>query len=166
LRNWITRLNLDCSGDALIISLFGSYEFFGQLIACIVFPPLADLFGRRTFTFLGMGLQTFVFVGLIAFKKYQIFYLLIFILGLAVIIRYLIAYAHLMEFVAYKQNLITGIFLFLDGLVYIYSPMILVKVVHSTQYFVWIALGFSLLSIFLLAFLFHMPESLKYTLAK
>lgn len=29
LRNWITRLNLDCSGDALIISLFGSYEFFG-----------------------------------------------------------------------------------------------------------------------------------------
>ena len=49
---------------------------------------------------------------------------------------------------------------------YIYSPMILVKVVHSTQYFVWIALGFSLLSIFLVAFLFHMPESLKYTLAK
>jgi MFS family permease len=102
LRNWITRLNLDCSGDALIISLFGSYEFFGQLIACIVFPPLADLFGRRTFTFLGMGLQTVVFVGLIAFKKYQIFYVLIFVLGLAVIIRYLIAYAHLMEFVAYK----------------------------------------------------------------
>lgn len=29
LRNWITRLNLDCRGDALIISLFGSYEFFG-----------------------------------------------------------------------------------------------------------------------------------------
>jgi hypothetical protein len=58
------------------------------------------------------------------------------------------------------------VFLFLDGLVYIYSPMILVYVVHSTQYFVWIALGFSLLSIFLTAFLFHMPESLKYTLAK
>ncbi len=113
-----------------------------------------------------MGLQTFVFVGLIAFKKYQVFYVLIFVLGLAVIIRYLIAYAHLMEFVAYKQNLITGVFLFLDGLVYIYSPLILVKVVHSTQYFVWIALGFSLLSIFLVAFLFHMPESLKYSLSK
>jgi hypothetical protein len=102
LRNWITRLNLDCSGDAIVISLFGSYEFFGQLVACIVFPPLADLFGRRTFTFIGMGLQTFVFIALIAFKKSQIYYLLIFILGLAVIIRYLIAYAHLMEFVAYK----------------------------------------------------------------
>lgn len=70
LRNWITRLNLDCRGDALIISLFGSYEFFGQLVACMVFPPLADLFGRKLFTFIGMGLQTFVFIGLIAFKKY------------------------------------------------------------------------------------------------
>jgi hypothetical protein len=42
----------------------------------------------------------------------------------------------------------------------------LVYVVHSTQYFVWIALGFSLLSIFLIGFVFHMPESLKYSLAK
>lgn len=166
LRNWITRLNLDCSGDALIVGFFGSYEFIGQLVACIIFPPLADLYGRRIFTFLGMGLQTFVFVGLIAFKKYQIYYVLIFLLGLAVIIRYLIVYAHLMEFVAQKQNLITGLFLFLDGLVYIYSPVILVYVVRSTQYFVWIALGFSLASIFLLGFIFHMPESLKYSLVK
>lgn len=166
LRNWITRLNLDCSGDALVISLFGSYEFFGQLVACIVFPPLADLFGRRTFTFIGMGLQTFVFIALIAFKKSQIYYLLIFILGLAVIIRYIIAYEHLMEFVAYKQNLLTGVFLFLDGLIYIYSPLFLQYVAPSTQYFVWIALGFSLFSIFLVGFVFHMPESLKYSLAK
>jgi hypothetical protein len=90
---------------------------------------------------------------------------LIFILGNAVIIRYLIAYAHLMEFVAQRQNLITGVFLFLDGLVYIYSPLFLVYVIHSTQYFVWIALGVSLVPIFLLGFVFHMPESLKYSLA-
>ncbi len=43
-----------------------------------------------------------MFVSLIAFKKSQIYYLLIFLLGLAVIIRYLIAYAHLMEFVGNK----------------------------------------------------------------
>jgi hypothetical protein len=107
-----------------------------------------------------------VFIALIAFKKSQIYYLLIFILGLAVIIRYLIAYAHLMEFVAYKQNLITGVFLFLDGLIYIYSPLFLQYVAPSTQYFVWIALAFSLFSIFLVGFVFHMPESLKYSLAK
>jgi hypothetical protein len=65
-----------------------------------VFPPLADLFGRRIFTFIGLGMQTIVFIGLIGFKKYVMFYALIFILGNAVIIRYLIVYAHLMEFVA------------------------------------------------------------------
>ena len=91
---------MDCSGDSLVIGFFGSYEFFGQLVACLVFPPLADLFGRRIFTYIGIGLQTSVFVGLIAFKKYQFYYGLIFILGLAVIIRYLIVYAHLMEYVS------------------------------------------------------------------
>lgn len=49
-----------------------------------------------------MGLQTFVFTALIAFRKSQMYYILIFILGLAVIIRYLIVYSHLMEFVAKK----------------------------------------------------------------
>lgn len=62
--------------------------------------------------------------------------------------------------------MITGVFLFLDGLVYIYSPLFLVYIVKSTQYFVWIALGVSLIPIFLLGFVFHMPESLKYSLVK
>ena len=132
LRNWIMRLNLDCNADSLVISLFGTYEFAGQAMACLIFPVLADIFGRRVFTFIGLGIQTIVFIGLIAFKKYYLYYSLIFILGNAVIIRYLIVYAHLMEFVATKQNLITGIFLFLDGLVYIYSPLILMYIVRST----------------------------------
>ena len=29
LRNWITRLNLDCQGDAVVIGLFGTYELIG-----------------------------------------------------------------------------------------------------------------------------------------
>lgn len=47
-------------------------------------------------------MQTTVFILLLAFKSFKLFYLLIFILGNAVIIRYLIVYAHLMEFVAVK----------------------------------------------------------------
>jgi MFS family permease len=166
LRNWITRLNLDCNADSIVLGLFGTYEFAGQLFACIIFPPLADLLGRRIFTFIGLAMQTVVFIGLIAFKKHVWYYSLIFIMGNSVVIRYLIVYAHLMEFVAHKQNLITGIFLFLDGLVYIYSPLILVHIVRSTQYFVWLGLGASLAAIFLLGFIFHMPESLKYSLVK
>jgi MFS family permease len=75
-------------------------EFSGQLLACFIFPPLADLYGRRAFTFIGLAMQTTVFVLLVAFKNFKLFYLLIFILGNAVIIRYLILYAHLMEFVS------------------------------------------------------------------
>jgi hypothetical protein len=54
----------------------------------------------------------------------------------------------------------------MDGLIYIYSPLFLQYVAPSTQYFVWIALIFSLTSIFLVGFVFHLPESLKYSLAK
>lgn len=111
-------------------------------------------------------MQTIVFVGLIAFKNFELFYLLIFILGNSVIIRYLIVYAHLMEFVAYKQNLITGVFFFMDGLVYIYSPVILVYFTNKTYYFIYLAMGMSVAAIILLAFFFHMPESLKFSLAK
>lgn len=165
LRNWIMKLGLECS-DTYVIGLFGSLEFFGQLISCFVYPPLADYFGRRAFTFIGLGMQTIVFVGLIAFKNFQLFYLLIFILGNAVIIRYLIVYAHLMEFVASKQTLITGVFLFMDGLVYIYSPVILIYFTKRTYYFIYLALGLSLAAVFFLAFIFHMPESLKFSLVK
>lgn len=101
MRNWIIKLGLECS-EVYVIGLFGTLEFLGQLFACFVYPPLADYCGRRVFTFLGLGMQTIVFVGLIAFKNFELFYLLIFILGNSVIIRYLIVYAHLMEFVASK----------------------------------------------------------------
>ncbi|CDW77336.1 organic cation [Stylonychia lemnae] len=165
LRNWIMKLGLECS-ETYVIGLFGTLEFLGQLFACFVYPPLADYCGRRIFTFIGLGMQTVVFVGLVAFKNFELFYLLIFILGNAVIIRYLIVYAHLMEFVATKQNLITGIFLFMDGLVYIYSPVIIVYFTRKTQYFVYMALGLSIGAVVLLAFIFHMPESLKFSLVK
>jgi uncharacterized PurR-regulated membrane protein YhhQ (DUF165 family) len=39
-------------------------------------------------------------------------------------------------------------------------------IVKSTQYFVWIGFILSVAAIFLLAFVFHMPESLKYSLVK
>lgn len=101
LHNWIVKLGLECENQ-YAIGLFGTLEFSGQLLACIIFPPLADLVGRRLFTFIGLGMQTTVFILLLAFKSFKLFYLLIFILGNAVIIRYLIVYAHLMEFVAVK----------------------------------------------------------------
>ena len=101
LSNWIYRLNLECS-ETYKIGLFGTFEFCGQFFACFIFPPLSDIYGRRLFTYIGLIMQTVVFIGLFMFQHYQYFYTLIFVLGNSVIIRYLIVYAHLMEFVASK----------------------------------------------------------------
>ena len=118
------------------------------------------------FTYIGLGMQTIVIVGLIAFRNFELFFILIFVLGNAVIIRQLIVYAHLMEFISTKQNLITGIFFFMDGLVYLYSPLILMYFTKHTIYFMYLALAMSLMAIVFLAFFFHMPESLKFSLVK
>ena len=54
----------------------------------------------------------------------------------------------------------------MDGLVYIYSPVIIVYFTNRTQYFVYLSLGMSIGAVVLLAFVFHMPESLKFSLVK
>jgi hypothetical protein len=54
----------------------------------------------------------------------------------------------------------------MDGLVYIYSPIMLVYFTNKTYFFIYLALGMSVAAIILLAFFFHMPESLKFSLAK
>ncbi len=52
----------------------------------------------------------------------------------------------------------------MDGLVYIYSPLILIYFTNYTSPFLYTALGLSVAAIVLLAFIFHMPESLKFSL--
>lgn len=48
LNNWIVQLGLYCV-PAYEIGLFGSCFFFGYLCSCLVFPPLADMYGRKPF---------------------------------------------------------------------------------------------------------------------
>ena len=48
LSNWIITLDLYCA-SSMEIGLFGSCFFFGYLCSCLIFPPLADMFGRKKF---------------------------------------------------------------------------------------------------------------------
>jgi len=48
LHNWITSLDLHC-GSSFEIGIFGSLFFLGYLSSCLVFPPLADQYGRKLF---------------------------------------------------------------------------------------------------------------------
>jgi Mg2+/Co2+ transporter CorB len=71
-----------------------------------------------------------------------------------------------MEFVSGHENTITGIFLFMDNLVYIYSPLILIFLTNRTYHLIYLAIAMSILTILYIAFFFHIPESLKFSLTK
>lgn len=49
---------------------------------------------------------------------------------------------------------------------YIYSPIVLLYFTNYTVVFLYLSIILSGVSIFLLAFVIHMPESLKYLLVK
>ena len=54
----------------------------------------------------------------------------------------------------------------MDGLVYIYSPLLILYFTKYTYIFLGLALVTSSLALFLVGFVFHMPESLKFSLVK
>jgi hypothetical protein len=76
----------------------------------------------------------------------------------------MVAYTHLMEFVPDRESLISGIFLFIDGLVFVVSPLILVYVTNDTDFFLLIAASLCCISLLLFAII-RVPESLKFLLS-
>ena len=48
LHNWITKLDLTCKAS-FQIGFFGSCFFLGYISSCLIFPPLADKYGRKKF---------------------------------------------------------------------------------------------------------------------
>lgn len=45
-KNWITNLNMYCA-SSFEIGFFGSCFFVGMMVASLVFPPLADIYGKK-----------------------------------------------------------------------------------------------------------------------
>lgn len=54
----------------------------------------------------------------------------------------------------------------MDNLVYIYSPLILIYLTNKTYHLIYLAIAMSILTILFIAFFFHIPESLKFSLIK
>ena len=75
----------------------------------------------------------------------------------------MIGYTHLIEFLPDRESKISGIFMLIDGLVYVISPLILTYITKDLDFFILVAFGLNLLSLILFALL-RVPESLKYLL--
>lgn len=75
----------------------------------------------------------------------------------------MVAYTHLMEFLPLRESKISGSFMFLDGLIYVASPLIYVNITNDLDFFAAIALTLNVISLILFGIIMRgVPESLKW----
>lgn len=77
----------------------------------------------------------------------------------------MVAYSHLMEFIPCRESGISGKFMFIDGLVIVISPLILITLTKHTSDLMWISVILNSLA-FILFLSFKIPESVKFLLEK
>lgn len=90
---------------------------------------------------------------------------MIFLLGYTHPPKSMVAYTHLMEFLPGRECKVSGILLFIDGLVMVVSPLILLYITKDLNNFLWIAFSLNMIAL-LLFILLRIPESLKFLLQK
>ncbi|CDW78985.1 solute carrier family member 5 [Stylonychia lemnae] len=163
--NWIDRLQMHCS-EGYLIGLFGSMEFFGTSIAALIFPPLADTYGRKYFSYVSMWLTVLVMLILLIFRNNHIYYVALTLNGVCIGLKQFIFYTHIMEFMGHKTSFVSGLFFFVDGAVFTVSPLILYFITRNTQIFVYIGLTLSVVTIFISHTYLKIPESIKFNLIK
>ncbi|CDW73543.1 organic cation [Stylonychia lemnae] len=163
--NWIDRLQMHCS-EGYLIGLFGSMEFIGTSIAALIFPPLADTYGRKYFSYVSMWLTVPVMLILLIFRNNHIYYVALTLNGVCIGLKQFIFYTHIMEFMGLKTSIVSGLFFFVDGAVFTVSPIILYFITRNTQVFVYIGLSLSLITIFISHTYLRIPESIKFNLIK
>ena len=136
LKNWIISLDLYC-GTSFEIGLFGSFFFFGYLCSCLVFPPLADIYGRKVFVIAVCIEQGLCFLALLFVPNIYVFYIAIFIFGTSVPLKNMIAYTHIMEFLPGRVTQASGVLFFLDGMILVASPLAVMYITTNTDIFLW-----------------------------
>ena len=133
-------MNLMCS-DTYIISLFGTLEFVGQLIASMTLPILADKYGKKYFTFVSTLVSIIIYASMIMMANIQVYYFSTFVLGFLVVSKNYVTYIHLMEMVGPKRvSSITSQIFILDSVVFIFCSFHLKYVAKNTQLFLACAL--------------------------
>jgi hypothetical protein len=92
-----------------------------------------------------------------------VYYITIFIFGSSVPLKNMIAYTHLAEFLPGRVSKMSGLMLFMDGMILVISPMIFQYVTDQADLFLYAGLTMNVIG--LLGFkLLYIPESIKYRL--
>ena len=145
------------------IGFFGSCFFLGYISSCLIFPPLADHFGRKNFIIAVQIEQGLCYLMFLFVTNSYVYYVVIFIFGSSVPLKNMIAYTHLAEFLPGRVSGMSGLMLFLDGMILVVSPLVLRYLTSSTEWFLWAGL---LMNVFgLLSFvILYIPESILFQL--
>ncbi|CDW88839.1 organic cation [Stylonychia lemnae] len=164
LDNWMVKMNLHCS-EQYIIGMFASIDMIGQLFASVLFPTLADKYGRRIFTYIGVYIQILAYLMMIIFPSYLVAYGSIFFLGITFNNKNFISYTHLVELMGKRASFVTGILFCYDSCIFIISPLIMVYVTKNTNLFLYVGFAMSISALVLLHS-FYFPESLRFNISQ
>ena len=147
------------------IGIYGSLFFLGYLSSCLVFPPLADIFGRKIFVIAVCIEQAICFAVLIFIPYKIVFMVTLFIFGSSVPLKNMIAYTHMMEFLPGRVTEASGILFFFEGMILVVSPLVLMYTTNHTDVFLWAGLIFNIIGLIGFAAM-YIPESTKFLLEK
>ena len=139
LKNWITKLGLTCK-SSFEIGFFGSCFFLGYISSCLIFPPLADKYGRKKFIIAVQIEQAICYLFYIFVPYQYVYYATIFVFGSSVPLKNMVAYTHLAEFLPSRVSKMSALMLFLDGMILVISPMIFQFVTNQTDVFLYAGL--------------------------
>ena len=90
-------MNLLCESN-FKIGLFGSCYFFGEIVAFIIVPPLADAYGRKLIVNISIAVSIFAQFGLLITHNIYEAYFYYFLLGLTFPGSTIVGYNYLLEF--------------------------------------------------------------------
>ena len=80
--------------------------------------------------------------------------------------KQMVAYTHMLEFMPLRESRVSGLFLCMDGLVYVYSPLLFKYLTNDLDFFLGIAITLNITALTMMVGVLRVPESLKWHLTK
>ena len=120
LNNWVEIYNLECKAYSSIIiivgaepfeiGMIGSSAFAGWMIASIIVPRYADLYGRKWPFYISLVVALFSHLAIVLSRNLETTILLCFIFGACNAGRYSICYSYMCELMPLKYRDYVGAF--------------------------------------------------------
>ena len=157
-------MDLICKSDVQIGNI-SSFFFIGFTVTSLIFPTMADWYGRKWIQCLSLLTVNACMVGLIFSRSLDLTLWLMFFVGCATPGKSSVGFVYGNEFLAYKWRVLFGsLYMLLDGMTVILSAIYFGWV--SDKYVPFSALGPIFGTLGFIGIVFFMPESPIWLLKK